>query len=102
MFVVIFEPGKQPRVQFGVNPATLDQSKILINPVLPRGIPPHRWKKGDNCIEVLPEPSPQPRLVLVPPAPKILPQPMKQRSWPRKLLLVLAALAVCIILRKVL
>ena len=53
--IVIFEEGKHPRVVHGVDPATLDQSKILVNPVLPRGVPPHRWKKGKNCIEVLPE-----------------------------------------------
>lgn len=52
-FIVLFEDNKQPRVLHGVDPSQFDQSKILVNPVLPRGIPPHLWLKGNNCIEVM-------------------------------------------------
>lgn len=54
--VVLFEEGKVPRILFNVDPSKFHPSSILVNPVLPRGIPPHRWKKVKNWIEVLPEP----------------------------------------------
>jgi hypothetical protein len=55
MHIVIFEEGMIPRIVHNVDPSKYDFNKILVNPVLPRGIPPHRWLKGKNCIEVLPE-----------------------------------------------
>jgi len=55
MHIVVFEDGMIPRILHNVDHTKYDHSKILVNPVLPRGIPPHRWKKGKGCIEVLPE-----------------------------------------------
>lgn len=57
MFIVLFEDDCDPKVLHGVDPLKYDGAKILINPVLPRGVPPHRWKRGKNCIEVMPEPA---------------------------------------------
>lgn len=53
--VVLFEDGKCPRIIVNANPEAYDLRYALVNPVLPRGIPPHRWKKVGNHIEVMPE-----------------------------------------------
>jgi hypothetical protein len=72
--IVIFEDGKIPKIVYGIDPLTLDQDKILVNPLLPRGIPPHRWKKSGKFIEVMPESdvlSNMPIISLAPSKPKL-------------------------------
>lgn len=54
-YVVVFKEGQYPKVLYTQNPEQFDLNTTLVNPVLPRGVPPHRWKMGDGCIEVLPE-----------------------------------------------
>jgi hypothetical protein len=55
MFIVLFEDGKVPQVLHGVNPQDYPAHKILVNPVLPRGVPPHQWKRVKSWIEVIVE-----------------------------------------------
>jgi len=79
-FVVLFNPGEQPKVLVNADPAQYDPRYMLVNPVLPSGIPPHRWAKVGNTLQVLPESEvlqKQPPMTLAP----AKPQPLSKRQY---------------------
>ena len=51
--VVLFEKGKSPRIF--KNPGNLarlqEKGRILINPAIPRGVPPHKWYLSNGMIK---------------------------------------------------
>jgi hypothetical protein len=52
--IVTFGPNGA-RIYEGANPKNFKGQTFLINPTLPRGIPPHLWKLVDGKIEGAPE-----------------------------------------------
>lgn len=73
-FIVLFEPGKVPEIKVNADPQQFDPRYMLVNPVLPRGIPPHRWAKVGNSIHVLPEDplyEQLPKIALMPSRPRL-------------------------------
>ncbi len=53
---------------YNVDPNLFDPSSILINPSLPKGVPPHLWKKEDGHISVMEEASSANLPILLAPA----------------------------------
>jgi hypothetical protein len=90
MYLVLFEDEKQPLILHNVDPSKYDRAKILVNPILPRGIPPHRWRKGKNCIEIIPEV--EALRGPVEPKAKDLPTPLKRSRFITKQIILIVLL----------
>ena len=43
--IVVFNKDGSVRINEGANEADFKGQDYLVNPIIPRGIPPHQWKK---------------------------------------------------------